>query len=447
MKDRIMRLFLFLSCLAIIVCIPTIYFLGYKKIAIVLIIIILLIDILLYVSNDNKINYKIIKGHKAIIYADIGNYKLIKLYYGNKKARKLTNRVYDIIVKSVTNGCVNRRYQDRFSILVQYKNKNELIHLVNKINEEVHSILDDGIFKLTVKFGIQICIVDDYDSNEIKAEIACNKAKVQSMNPYYFYDEEDTETLLREKKVIDNLITSLKENDFKVYFQPKYDCINKKIYGSEALVRLIKDNKIVPAKDFIDVAEKYSFTVPLDKYVLRETCKYIKELKSKKIKFNSISVNVSRNTLCEEDMLEYYEQVLNEYDIKRDEIEFEVTERSSNESVDLSYIIHKLSKKFNVSIDDFGIGSSSLSMLSESKIKTIKIDRKFISDNSEQTRKILDNIIKLARSLDFEIIAEGVETKEQLEYLKKKGCNIIQGFYFYKPMPFEEYLKILEGEK
>jgi EAL domain-containing protein (putative c-di-GMP-specific phosphodiesterase class I) len=223
--------------------------------------------------------------------------------------------------------------------------------------------------------------------------------------------------------------------------------VSKSIIGSEALVRLVKDGKIVPAKDFIDVAEKYQFTVPLDKYVLIETCKYIKELKSKKIKFNCISVNISRNTLCDDNMLVYYTNILNQYDIKKNEIEFEVTERDSSESIDLSDTIHELSKKFNVSIDDFGTGLSSLSMLSESRIKTIKIDRKFVVDKSESTRKILDNIIKLASSLGFDIVAEGVETKEQVDYLKKKGCNIIQGYYFYEPMSFEEFVKVLEGEK
>lgn len=123
-------------------------------------------------------------------------------------------------------------------------------------------------------------------------------------------------------------------------------------------------------------------------------------------------------------MIEYYMKTLEEYDIKRGDIELEITERDSNSSGDLTNIVHELCKKFNVSIDDFGIGNSSLSMLSENKIKTIKIDRKFVIDESESGRKILNNIIKLSKDLGFEIIAEGVETKEQQDYLKSKGCNV-----------------------
>ena len=436
-----------MSSLSIIVCIPSIYFLGYKKIAIFLIVVILFIGLLLYISNDNRINYKLMRGKKALIYADISNYRLLNLYYGKKKAKIIANKVSDVIKYNVSNGCVKRKYLDHFIILINYKNKSEITSLIKKIYNEVQSVFNDEIFSLTIKFGIQLCTLEDYESNEIKAEVACNKAKRQGLKIYCFYDEEDTESLIEEKKTLDNLITSLKNNDFKVYFQPKYDNVSKSIIGSEALVRLVKDGKIVPAKDFIDVAEKYQFTVPLDKYVLIETCKYIKELKSKKIKFNCISVNISRNTLCDDNMLVYYTNILNQYDIKKNEIEFEVTERDSSESIDLSDTIHELSKKFNVSIDDFGTGLSSLSMLSESRIKTIKIDRKFVVDKSESTRKILDNIIKLASSLGFDIVAEGVETKEQVDYLKKKGCNIIQGYYFYEPMSFEEFVKVLEGEK
>ena len=186
----------------------------------------------------------------------------------------------------------------------------------------------------------------------------------------------------------------------------------------------------------------------LDKYVLREVCKRIKELKKNKINFNTISVNVSRNTLCEKSMIDYYSNIFKQYKIKKNEIELEITERDPhNSSYNFHETIHQLCKRFNVSIDDFGIGNSSLSMLTENNIKTIKIDRKFVTDNSKAGRKILDSIIKLAHDLGFSLVAEGVETEEQYNYLKNKKCDIIQGYYYFKPLPFEEYKKVLMEEE
>ena len=143
-------------------------------------------------------------------------------------------------------------------------------------------------------------------------------------------------------------------------------------------------------------------------------------------------------------MIEYYESVLKKYNIDKEDVEFEVTERNETGYTSLVDKIHDLSRKFNVSIDDFVIRNSSLSMLSENKIKTIKIDRKCVIDESESGRKILNNIIKLSKDLGFEIIAEGVETKEQQDYLKSKGCNVVQGYYYSKPLSFEDYENMLK---
>ena len=316
--------------------------------------------------------------------------------------------------------------------------------MLNRINENVKNLLDDELFTLSLRYGIHMCDDEDFNSNENRANIACNNAKKNQMDYYSFYDDEDVETQLKEKKILDNLVKSLKNSEFEVYYQPKYDFKLKKIIGSEALARLKHEGEIIPATEFIDIAEKYGFTTYLDKYVLKEVCKKINELKKAKIDFNVISVNVSRNTLCENQVIEYYDSILKKYNVKKKDIEFEVTERNENGYISSNSKVHELSKKFNVSIDDFGVGNSSLSVLMEHNIKTIKIDRQFVIDETESGRKLLDNIIKLIKELGFEMVAEGVETLEQQEYLKSKGCNVIQGYYFSKPLTFDEYKKILE---
>ena len=438
------KIILLISVICIIGCLTSIFVFEYDTVALFLIILILLVDVSFIIMNDVKINYILI-DKKAIIYADVVNSKLIKMYYGNNK---INNKVYKVIKSNVKKGCVRKRYSNHFVILIEYYNKNEIISLINKISEDVKGLLSDDLFELSIKYGIRICSGKDYESDEDKAAIACNKAKREPFTPYVFYDEEDVEKQIKESRILDSLVKALKKEEFDVYFQPKYNYKLKKIIGSEALVRLIQNGKVTPAKDFIDVAEKYGFTVLLDKYVLKEVCKKIRNLKKDNIDFGNISVNVSRNTLCEKSMMEYYSNTLSQYGIKKNEIELEITERDpSSYEYSIHDSIHELCKKFNVSIDDFGIGNSSLSMLTETKIKTIKIDKKFVCDNSEYGRLILNNIIKLAHDLGFQLVAEGVETEEQYDYLKSKGCNVIQGYYYSKPLSFDKFKELLKEEE
>ena len=381
---------------------------------------------------------------KTIIYATIDNQSVMNLYYGQKKSNEIINKTYREIRKNLKKGTIVKKYKDHFLIITNVTGKVELINKVTKLNEVIGTILSDELFTLSLRYGIHICDLEDFNSNENRANIACNNAKKEYVNYYSFYDDEDVETMIKEKKILDNLVKSLKNNEFEVFFQPKYDFKQHKIVGSEALARLVHNGSIVPAKEFIDIAEKYGFTTYLDKYILKEVCKKIEELKRDKVEFNSISVNVSRNTLCEKNMIDYYDSILKKYNVKRKDIEFEVTERNENGYVSTSDRVHELCKKFNVSIDDFGVGNSSISMLMENNIKTVKIDRQFIIDETESGRKLLNNIIKLIKELGFEMVAEGVETLEQQEYLKSRGCNIIQGYYFSKPLSFDEYKTILK---
>ena len=423
------------------------FFLNYGMLASIILVLVFLLNAINYFLNSMKVRYSMMGRKKSIIYAIIDNQSVMNLYYEAKKNKEIVNRIYKEIKNIFSKGTIVKKYYDHFLIITKTTGKAELTNKVVKLNERIASILDDELFTLGLRYGIHICDDADFNSNENRANIACNNAKKEYMSYYTFYDDEDTETMMKEKKILTNLVKSLKNHNFEVYFQPKYNFEEKKIVGSEALARLVSDGEIVPAKDFIDIAEKYGFTTYLDKYILKEVCKKIVELKKDKIEFGAISVNVSRNTLCEKEIMEYYENVLNKYGIRRSEIEFEVTERDEIGNTLSKKIVHEMCKKFNVSVDDFGVGNSSLSMLIGNKIKTVKIDRQFIIDDSEAGRKLLNNIINLIKELNYEMVAEGVDTLEQQEYLKSCGCNIIQGYYFSKPLSFNEYKKILGGDQ
>jgi EAL domain-containing protein (putative c-di-GMP-specific phosphodiesterase class I)/GGDEF domain-containing protein len=434
-----------ISLILLIVVEPILLLLGYKIEALVFAILVLIYLAFVIITNNMRIRYMLIKKKKAIICANIDNSELVKLYYGTFVYKNIIKRIYKIIKRNFATTCVSKKFGEQFIILYKYDQKNEIVSIINKINKEIQHALDDDFFTISLSFGIQICDNKDYETNENKAVIACNGAKKQELNLYSFYNIQDTENELREKQILLKLIKALKNNEFEVYFQPKYDFSLKKIVGSEALVRLVQNGEIVKADEFIDIAEKYGFTVFLDRYVFKETCKKICELKKANIEFNTISINVSRSTLCEEEAINYYVDTLEKCGLNKKDIELEVTERSEDSFHKVGEKIHKLSKVFNVSLDDFGVGNSSLSMLMENSIKTIKIDRHFVIDDSPEGRKILNNIIKLIKELGFNIVAEGVETEEQKKYLESKGCHVIQGYYYSKPLTFEEFKKLLEN--
>ncbi len=445
MKERLTELII-IDSFFLTACV-LLLFLEYDTLASILIILMFASNILNYFVNNIRIKYNFMGKRKAIIYAVIDNQSVMNLYYEPKKYNKIVKNVYKEIKRNVKKGAVVRKYSDHFLIITKTTGKVELTNKVTKLNEKIGQLLDDELFALSLRYGIHICDNEDFNSNENRANIACNKAKKEDMSYYSFYDDEDVETMLQEKKILANLVKSLKSREFEVYFQPKYNFKEKKIVGSEALARLVSDGKVVPAKDFIEIAEKYGFTAYLDKYVLREVCKKIVELKKDNIEFGSISVNVSRNTLCEKEIMNYYSSTLEKYGIHKNEIEFEVTERDEIGSTLSEKIVHEMCRRFNVSVDDFGVGNSSLSMLIKNRIKTVKIDRQFVIDETESGRTLLNNIIKLIKELGYEMVAEGVDTLEQQEYLKSRGCNVIQGYYFSKPLSFEEYKKILGGDQ
>ena len=432
-----------LDILLFIVC-TILFILDYKLEPIVIILFSIILNLIYIYLENIKVRYDILSGKKAIINANIDNFSLLKLYY-NDNGKEITKKIYKIIKDNVSYYGFVKKYIGYYVILEKYDNKNELIGLVNRINSETQQLFDDGMFSISLSFGIQLCRDGDFESNENKATIACNNAKKEQMNLYNFYNDEDAENEILEKQILDQLVKSLQNNEFEVFFQPKYDNAENKIVGSEALARLVHNGEVIPAKDFINVAEKYNFTAALDKFVLIEVCKKINELKKEKLPFNVISVNVSRNTLCEKSIIEYYENVLKKYDIDKKDIELEITERNENGNVSSTFKVKELCKKFNVSIDDFGIGNSSLSVLRESKVKTIKIDRAFVIDETPSGRKILDTIIDLINGLGFKMVAEGIETKSQEDYLKERGCTTVQGYLHYKPLSFDEYKNALGG--
>lgn len=198
---------------------------------------------------------------------------------------------------------------------------------------------------------------------------------------------------------------------------------------------------------FIPIFEKNNFIIKLDEFIFEKVCKDIKKLKNKIKKMPMISVNISKETLTEKDFLEKYSKILNKYKINANEIELEITEGVAiNKELDIKDILEKIkSKGFKISIDDFGTGYSSLNMLQIMPIDIIKIDKSFIDkiNKFNNNQNLIEAIMMIAKKMNLKTVAEGVEFKEQVEYLKSVKCDLIQGYYYSKPIKLEEFIEYI----
>ena len=252
--------------------------------------------------------------------------------------------------------------------------------------------------------------------------------------------------IIEKKNMTDSIYQALENKSFIPYFQPKFDAKTKKIVGAEALIRWQKeDGSFVSPAKFIPIVEEVMIIAEIDKYMFEAVCKQQYIWKTKGLKILPISVNLSRNKLYNANFIDEYMSILSKYKLEPKDIQFEITEGTlyTEEKIGEKIIMTLKNLGFDILIDDFGVGYSSISMIRDINATEMKIDKSFIDDTSEKGKALINYVIKIAKVIDMKTVAEGVETKEQYEFLLKHNCDIIQGYYFAKPMPAKEYEKFL----
>lgn len=388
------------------------------------------------------------KKYKYIIVLDINKFKMINKAYGYNAGDKIllsiANKLEEIFG---TSFLISRYSNDYFSILFDYKEN--IYNLISKIVNKIENIKIDNIsYNLSVNMGVYK--IKDSDNNISvvmdKAIIAHSASKGNVYDRYHIYDDAMEKMVEEEEKIESKMYQALMAKEFKVYFQPKIYTDTEKIYGAEALVRWEHDGQIIQPGRFIPLFEKNKFILKLDTFIFEEVCKNMKRWKEEFNLEPIVSINISRDHFMDEHFLEKYFIIVAKYNINPNKIDLEITESAAVEDgIDIIGIINKIKKLgFLVSIDDFGTGYSTLNILQDMKIDIIKIDKSFVDRIGKKKKNIIDYILKIGKELGLITIAEGVETKEQKDYLLKNGCNIIQGYYYSKPLPlkeFEEYLK------
>ena len=330
-----------------------------------------------------------------------------------------------------------------FALLLKYQDEETLnIRLKNLMN-----ILREKRGGQHLTFSAGVCPVksrqDDVSGILTFAGIAVPKS-IKIQDEIVWFNDSMKEEQVWERRIEDDMEQALENHEFKVYLQPKYSTKGEKLAAAEALVRWIHPvlGFISPGK-FIPIFERNGFILQLDDYMLNEIANLQSEWEAQGKKLVPISVNVSRAHFAEENLAEHICSVVDKYKVPHKYIELELTESAffDDKAVLLNTVKKLKNFGFKVSMDDFGAGYSSLNSLKELPLDIIKLDAEFFRSVDDVTRSnlIVGETISLAKKLGMEIVAEGIETREQVDFLAKQDCDLIQGFYFSKPLPVEEF--------
>lgn len=400
-------------------------------------------------------NAKRFSENIAIIFIDLDHFKDINDTLGHDAGDDLLKLVSKILKQNVRNSdTVSRFGGDEFIILLDHFEYSSSIvtvidNIINALKEAL--IINNQEFFITLSLGISIYPQDGLNSETLikNADTAMYEAKKSGRNNYKFYtnsmSSELNERILLEKE----LRKSLQRSEMRVYYQLQMNSKTQKIVGMEALVRWIHPEMgLITPDRFIPLAEGIGFITELDEWVMNEAASQFKRWSAVGYETGVLSLNLSVQRLEKDEFIDSIKSEIKSLDIKHNCISFEVTESQiMNNPKNSIEKLHELSKLgIRISIDDFGTGYSSLSYLKKLPINKLKIDKSFIQDipSDKDDVEITKTIIAMAKNLNLEVIAEGVETKEQVDFLELNGCSEIQGYYYHKPAPADKIEEILK---
>lgn len=346
---------------------------------------------------------------------------------------------------------------DNFVLIVRRENAGRILGLLAEVpltisvNGNVHT------FQISANVGAYEIQPDDtIESTLDRATIALNTIRYSGYaGDQLWYEPGMQEKMMREKRISQLFSMALRNGEFRVYYQPKVALETRKLCGSEALCRWYHDDRIVPPMDFIPVLEKDGTVCDLDFYMFEQVCRDIRDWLDRGIDPVRVSINFSQKHLHDEDLAQKIIGIMQKYNINSRYIEVELTEMSGNKNHDamLAFLGQMHDHGICTSIDDFGTGYSSLNMLREFQMDIIKLDKSFLdritADNNDYKMDeiVVENIIRMAQSLNLEIISEGVETCRQADFLKSVHCDMAQGYLFDKPLPHDEFEMRLLGNR
>lgn len=383
----------------------------------------------------------------CLVYLDVYKFKLINEMFGYTKGNELLCAMGQELEKFARNenGLCGRISGDSFVLFLPHTEKIVSEFYTKKYRDHRVVPLD-----LYLHYGIYVIKDTSIPVNLMidAAKLAQKTVKGNYDNCLAYYDERIKQQLMKEQDIITSMAKALSDEEFIVYLQPQYNYRNGAICGAEALVRWDSPAKgLISPGDFIPIFETNGFIILLDEYVWEQVCKLQRKWLDEGKAILPISVNISRADLLKGGIADKLTKLIQKYNLSPNMLRVEITESAYMDNPQqLISEINKLAEcGFVVEMDDFGSGYSSLNMLKDVPFHVLKTDLKFLSDTGSESRKnrILANIIRMAHEMGMFVIAEGVETKEQADYLFDLGCDQMQGYYFSKPVPVEQYEKMV----
>ncbi|MEA4854047.1 MAG: EAL domain-containing protein [Christensenella sp.] len=389
----------------------------------------------------------------VLIRFDIDRFKAYNDLYGTQAGDMLLSKIGKLMKKSILtkDAITGRIVSDHFAVLApaEYFDIEEWRGVgrkwIKKISPDYHLKISTGIYEITDR-DIDVSLMSD------RALLALLTVKQNYSKKIAWYDESLRQTLVDEHQLIEEMEQALIEEQFVVYFQPQVDYDEGTLIGAEALVRWQHPTRgLIPPDRFIPLFEKNGFISKLDVYVWEKSCQYLRKWMSMDGRLHSltVAVNISRYDIYDPKLCETLEALVRKYALPPSALKLEITESAYMEDAErLIEVVNQLqSLGFLVEMDDFGAGYSSLNILKDVPVNLLKLDLRFLSQGKNDARggSILSSVIRMAHWLKLPVIAEGVETKMQADYLRSLNCSYMQGYYFGKPMPAEEFEAYAQG--
>lgn len=381
----------------------------------------------------------------AFIQFDIRKFKIINDLYGEK----FGDEVLDFIIRQLKERCNPEQFfinlhSDVFMVVTEYDKEEELISFINDLDAGIGKFKN---VKLQMSYGVYTVEDKEMELRQMadRAAMTRKAAKNNILTNVLFYKEQFKEVLYNRKFIEENMQAAISERQFMMYLQPKYSIHQNKIIGAEALIRWRHPERgMIYPNQFIPIIEENGFIKKVDYYIWQEACRFIKKCEEAGVKPCPVSVNVSRIHLQDNECIQVLSEFVKAYGISKPLLELEITETASDQQVSRKALQLK-EEGYTLLMDDFGSGYSSLNILLETPFDVIKLDKKFMDNMmvSGKGRMILEQVVLMANKLELGLVAEGVETREQVELLQDIGCDQVQGYYYAKPMPEEEFFELL----
>ena len=394
----------------------------------------------------------------ALLFLDLDNFKTVNDTLGHKTGdlllKQASSRLSNVIRQS---DYICRIGGDEFAIIIEHINDIEDVSTVTKKCIECLSnpfVFDGKNFFIGVSIGLSVCPDDAVTANDllVNADMAMYEAKVNGKNNYQYFNKEMNVVHNNKYQLESDLRHAIELGQLELYYQPQIDMRSGELSGVEALMRWNHPERGMVAPDeFIPVAEETGLILQLGEWLLHTACHHAKIIEDSELKGITVALNISGMQIHEEDFIDTVWSALKESKATRNYLEFEITESILMDNSELvSRNINQLkSLGIHLSIDDFGTGFSSMGYLKSFPISKLKIDKSFITGlpHSDKDTAITQAVIAMSHSLNIKVVAEGVEHDSQVDLLRDFKCDLLQGYYYAKPMPFDDLFKLKNSSK